>query len=162
MAFTIAFALRRATPSHQGTLSMGLDPSDVTDGPPTNDLLIRRDVRVMHRPRPRAVGPWRPGRERAQLGRLLGSGWGQLVAPLQCRSSGTAEGYSVRLRWGVERISRPGGLLDRRSPLLPICAVVFNPGRALGVHPDCAVELLAEDVGVPSMTGGVVEYVNHD
>jgi hypothetical protein len=50
------------------------------EGIRTPNLLIRRDVAVIHRPRPRAAGLRRPGPKRAQLGGLLGSAWGQLLA----------------------------------------------------------------------------------
>jgi hypothetical protein len=43
------------------------------------DDVIRRDVRVVRRPSPRAACLSRHGPERAQLGGLLGSGWGQLL-----------------------------------------------------------------------------------
>ena len=38
----------------------------------------------------------------------------------------------------------------------------FRTGRAPRVRPDSAVELLAQDVGVPGMAGGLAEQVDHD
>lgn len=58
------------------------------------------------------------------------------------------------LRHGRPARSSPGGLATVRGRL--------QPRTRPGSHPDRPVKLLAQDVGVPSMTGGVTEYVHHD
>jgi hypothetical protein len=69
---------------------------------------------------------------------------------------------SVRLRWTADRIGCPGGPLDRRAPGFPEGAVLSMQGCALREHPDCAVDLLAQDVGVPGVPGGIGEHMDHD
>jgi hypothetical protein len=69
---------------------------------------------------------------------------------------------SACLRRNAGWVGCPGGPLYRRAPGLPEGAVLSVQDCALREHPDCAVELLAQDVGVPGVAGGVGEHMDHD
>src|SRR6516164_9681559 len=86
-----------------------------------------------------------------------------LRLPLMGQRRSTPWEWGLARLWsGAGGIGCFGGLLDLRAAVLPMSRVVFGHGRALRVGPDRAVELFAQDVGMPGVPVGLGEDVDQD